>query len=272
MTIAVAVKTATAVVFGADSKLTTTGVAGINPDGTPNLVEQTYDNATKVAHDRNRYLMVMGAGQATIGDVAATDFVARVPFSLYPDANSQDAGIASIVDQMVNRKSHYWSQFKITPDQWLGPTLLLASPGPQEGAPRVWRVDLNGAGAQKQEILQNGGVWLEGAYWETYSLLYGYHPGVLVKIAEQLKVDSDQMAQTATQPQGWLRPIDKINYWSMPPQDAVDLTYFLATVQIQMDRFLPGPPRCGGPVDVMVMETSPYPAIHFMPGKELHHP
>jgi hypothetical protein len=47
------------------------------------------------------------------------------------------------------------------------------------------------------------------------------------------------------------RPIDKLNLWAMPVQDAIDMAVFLATVQVEMDRFLPGTPACGGPIDVM---------------------
>lgn len=51
-----------------------------------------------------------------------------------------------------------------------------------------------------------------------------------------------------------------------------ELAVFLATVQIQMDRFLPGTPACGGPIDVLVLQTVPTRAIISFPGKKLHHP
>ena len=41
-----------AVVFAADSKLTTAGLAGINEDGTVRWQDQTYDSATKIASPR----------------------------------------------------------------------------------------------------------------------------------------------------------------------------------------------------------------------------
>jgi hypothetical protein len=75
MTIAIAIRTASAVVFAADSKITTSGIAGYEEDGTPRWVEQTYDNATKVVHDRSRTLMAMAAGYSNIGQVTATDFI-----------------------------------------------------------------------------------------------------------------------------------------------------------------------------------------------------
>lgn len=69
-----------------------------------------------------------------------------------------------------------------------------------------------------------------------------------------------------------LRPITKLNLWAIPIQDAIDLAVFLATVQEEMERFLPGSPVCGGPIDVMVLKMAPAPEIVSFPGKRLHHP
>ena len=62
MTIAIAIRTGSAVVFAADSKLTTSGLLGFDQDGGPIWERQTYDNAVKVVHDRNQILMAMVAG------------------------------------------------------------------------------------------------------------------------------------------------------------------------------------------------------------------
>ena len=69
-----------------------------------------------------------------------------------------------------------------------------------------------------------------------------------------------------------LRPIEKINTSVMPVQDAIELAYFLASAQVQMDRFLPGDKACGGPIDVMVLKTAPSNEILWHPGKQVHHP
>jgi hypothetical protein len=69
-----------------------------------------------------------------------------------------------------------------------------------------------------------------------------------------------------------LRPIDKLNLWAIPIQDAIDLAVFLANVQVEMDRFLPGTPACGGPIDVMVLQTASGLSIQSFPGKKVHHP
>jgi len=51
------VKTGSGVVFAADGKTTTQGVVGLEQDGSPTWVEQTYDNATKVVADRTGTMM-----------------------------------------------------------------------------------------------------------------------------------------------------------------------------------------------------------------------
>ncbi len=58
----------------------------------------------------------------------------------------------------------------------------------------------------------------------------------------------------------------------MPTQDAMDLAVFLCNVQVQMDRILPGEAACGGPIDLMVLQLAPEPAIVPFYGKVLHHP
>lgn len=69
MTIEVAVRTNSAVVFAADSKLTTSGLVGLEQNGKPRFVQQSYDNAVKLGCDRNGLLMAMIAGQITLGDL-----------------------------------------------------------------------------------------------------------------------------------------------------------------------------------------------------------
>jgi len=53
MTVAVTVRTGSAVVFAADSKVTTSGITGRDENGDPRWVEQTYENATELCQVRN---------------------------------------------------------------------------------------------------------------------------------------------------------------------------------------------------------------------------
>ncbi len=104
MTIAVAIKTGSAVVFAADSKVTTQGIAGLGDDGTPNLVTQTYDNAYKIAHDRSRRLMAMVAGAANLGRVPAPDFISAFEWGTAQTIEEQDHQLQSLLTRMSQEK------------------------------------------------------------------------------------------------------------------------------------------------------------------------
>src|SRR5262249_47154492 len=101
--------------------------------------------------------------------------------------------------------------------------------------------------------------------------IYGYEPTVLMGITKQLGIEPEKVSE-ALNSLKVLRPVDKLSLWSIPIQDAVDLAVFLAKVQVEMDRFLPGQPACGGPIDVMVLRMVPERSILAFPGKTLRHP
>jgi len=271
MTIAVAVRTGSAVVFAADSKVTTSGIIGIEEDGSPRWVEQTYDNAVKVINDRSKTSMALIAGAANIGQEPAMDFIITRDLEPIGSTGDQEKEISALVDMMVRQKQDYWATTKVEPERWPGPTILLAVPSAQGKFPRVWRIDLKGAKAETAEILTRPGIYLEGSYNEVFGLLYGFHPEVLDGITDQLGLEKGKISEAITNLKV-LRPVDQLSLWSIPIQDAIDLAVFLAKVQVEMDRFLPGQPACGGPIDVMVLQTVPERAILSYPGKQLHHP
>lgn len=271
MTIAVAVKTSLAVVFAADSKVTTKGIVGLDGEGKLIWQEQTFDNATKVVHDRRAVLMAMIAGHANIGQVSATDFIATREFLHFDLQENQDEAINKLLGEMAEEKRSYWASTQAKADSWPGPTLLLAAPAAGQKTPRVWHASLQGESYTHQEILAEPGVRLEGSYDEVFHLLYGYNPSMLDAIRRYLQLGQDKMNE-ALDKMPVLRSIDKLNLYAMPLQDAIDFAVFLATVQVQMDRFLPGIPVCGGPIDVMVLQLTPEPKILAFPGKVIHHP
>lgn len=271
MTIAVTVRTGSAVVFAADSKVMTSGIVGRDENGDPRWVEQTYDNATKIVHDRSETIMAMIAGHSNIGQESAMDFFLSKDLHDLGVFGDQDQRLAKLIDSMVDQKKKFWEKIQVPQDEWRGPIILLAGPSTSGNSPRIWRIDLEGSGSQYSEILKEPGIYLEGSYNETFGLLYGYEPRVLDGLMKQLGIENDKFDQ-ALQNLKVLRPIEKLSLWSMPLQDAIELAVFLATVQIQMDRFLPGTPACGGPIDVMVLQTVPTRAILSFPGKKLHHP
>lgn len=271
MTIAVAIKTGSAVVFAADSKLTTRGIVGVEEDGSPRWQNQTYDHANKIVSDQTETLMAMVAGHANIGLVSTTDFLSTHSFTHFGDVASQDQAVQDLTNVMVQKKQEYWSTTQVEPEKWPGPVLLLSAPAPSGNTPRVWQILLNGKEAKISEILPDPGIRLEGSYNEVFCLLYGYDPTVLESVCSLLGVPMDK-ALEATKGLKVLRPIDKLNLWAMPVQDAIDLAVFIAQVQVQMDRYLPGEAVCGGPIDVMVLQMAPQAKIRSFPGKIVHHP
>jgi hypothetical protein len=121
------------------------------------------------------------------------------------------------------------------------------------------------------ELLSHPGVFLEGAFFEVFSLLYGYHPEVTSQVIKLNKRRYKSLEEDFEDP-SVLKPIRRLNVAAMPIQDAMDLAYFLAGVQIEMDRFLPGTPKCGGSVDLTVLLGTPFRDIKEFPGKLLVHP
>ena len=271
MTIAVTVRTGSAIVFAADSKVTTSGIVGRDEKGDPRWVEQTYDNANKIVHDRSQTVMAMVAGEANIGQESAMDFFLSKDLQELGTYGDQDQRLSALIDSMVEQKKKFWQNISVSPDEWRGPVILMAGPSTSGNSSRIWRIDLSGSGSQHSEILTDPGIYLEGSYNETFGLLYGYERSVLLSLMNELGIEMEKCGQ-ALQNLRVLRPIEKLSLWSMPLQDAIELAVFLATVQIQMDRFLPGTPACGGPIDVMVLQTVPTRAIISFPGKKLHHP
>jgi hypothetical protein len=271
MTIAIAIRTQTAVVFAADSKVTTAGIAGYDTQGAPQWLQQTYDNFTKVVYDRAKVFMAVVAGTAQLGEIAATDFIASRDEIRSGSLTEQDRQLMALVEAMATLRAQYWQQFKIDEDHWPSTIVILATASAVGNSPRVWRVEFQRTEPEVQEILQEPWVWMEGAPSNVFTLLYGYDHTMLEALQKELGVSETDFA-AAWQRVKILRPIDKLSLGSMPIQDAIELAVFMATTQVQMDRFLPGTPVCGGPIDVMVLRTAPYVEILPFPGKVLHHP
>lgn len=270
MTIAIAVRTSSALVFAADSKLTTNGLAGVDANGELRWVQQTYDNATKVVQNRAG-MMAMVAGDANVGRTAALDFIEMWDGDRCTTRATQSDSVASLFAGMVEEKRKFWSATTAPPSDWPGPTVMLGAADPEERVPRVWLANLSGEQHTATEVLTEPGILMEGAYLAAFNLMYGWHLEIASGLADALGISGDEMLDKITSSKA-LRPVDQINLNTMPIQDAIELAVFLCTVQVEMDRFLPGEPRCGGAIDVMVLRTVPIAEILSYPGKTLHHP
>jgi hypothetical protein len=268
MTVLIAVRTASAVVFAADSKLTTSSFAGFDTNGDPLFLPQTYDNAVKIWHDLNKTFMVALAGNVSVGERGVIDFLSQADGTFRDDAD-QDEYIFGQIVGLGSLRFDYWSRLRVPKDRWPSTALLIATTSPVTAQPRLWRISFEEDRCEADEILRGGGVWLDGSYEDIFCLLYGYKLDLLAHSRTELNLSAPAMQQAA---ESFTKPVNRINVVAMPIQDAMDLACFLAQVQIEMDRFLPGTARCGGPVDLMVLQGVPAREIKEFPGKVLRHP
>jgi hypothetical protein len=270
MTIAVAIKTGSAIIFAADSKVSTQGVAGYNEEGDIVWRPQTYDNAYKVARDQNRRIMAMVAGYGDIGRLTATDFIKRYHFPLPVDVDQVKQSVSDLGTAIQTELRTYWGELKVEESKWRAPSLWVASATSDGMASKVFEGVFAAPNYVFEERLEYPGIALDGSYREVRNLLYGVDWQIVRGVLKALNVTDDAFLEALRQSK-IARPVDKINFWTMPTQDAIELAVFVAKVQIQMDRFLPEEAACGGPVDVMVLELTPVPSIiEYI--KVLHYP
>jgi hypothetical protein len=110
MTIAVSIRTGTAAVFAADSKLTTRGLVGFDESGEPQFVNQTYDNATKIVADLGGFAIAMIAGSASLGEMSVMDYVAARHIQEGANDQQQEAAIREFAQKMADERVAYWME------------------------------------------------------------------------------------------------------------------------------------------------------------------
>lgn len=270
MTILVAVKTGTDLVIAADSKVTTSGIGGKDPSGNPILLEQTYDFGTKIAFSRGNFWTAAIAGQGSFGDVQILDIVGEYRSEGFGTRSEQDLDLTKLVGSMTEIRN---SKFITYPEgSWPFTELFIFSSDPEGRSVRAWDVIYGPSLSPPRvnEILQLSGVYFAGSYKEVFTLLYGYNSETTQEIAAALEIP--EVSINAALQDKFFPPIRKLNVLVMPLQDAIELANFLAKVQIQMERFLPGAARCGGPIDIAIVRGLPKHEVIWYPGKEIRHP
>src|SRR5262245_17473979 len=229
MTIAVSIITNTAVIFAADSKLTTRGLVGFDTAGEPQFVNQTYDNATKIAGNIRRDAMAVVAGGGAIGPVSGADYIASSEIRPSSDPQQQADLIREFAVAMAKLRVDFWKNLKVPLDRWPITAVMMAVASYDAKTPRVWHLLFGEEEPTVAEIKTS--VYLEGSYDGAYSLLYGYRSDVMDALARDLRVDDKPVGEEAVYKSlagaKVLRPIDKINTRVMPVQDAIDLAVFL---------------------------------------------
>jgi len=190
---------------------------------------------------------------------------------LHSPSSGQDNRVLEIANDMAAERVRFCEKTN-TPLEQLGDTTVLVAAPPNPGTvPRFWKIMLFRDRETVEEILQNPGVWIEGSAQDVFNLLYGFslpqQKETLTRLGIEESIIKEELNISLT-----TAARNRINFWAMPIQDAMDFAAFCANTQIQMDRFLPGLGNCGGPVDVMTLEMAPSRRIRSFPGKSLHHP
>lgn len=268
MTIIAAIKTGTDLVLAADSKVTTKGFGGI-VNGEAIWLDQTYDFCTKIAFSKHNCLTAAVAGQASFGDMHVLDIVREFDTIIYETREEQHSELMKLVNRINEFRSIKYREIGI-PDQNLPVTyLILAGADPEGRGVNAWQINFQSSIPEVMEILKTPSVFLAGSAENALTLLYNYNFGSVNEVAATLEMESKKMNGAFNE---LVPPISKINFSAMPIQDAMDMAAFLAKVQIQMDRFLPGIGKCGGPIDIAVVQGLPRNEVKWFPGKELRYP
>ncbi len=274
ITILAAVKTSTDLVLASDSKVSTLGIGGIDEHGNPIYLNQAYDYATKISFSPRNVWTVGLAGQASIGAIGISDIIQNMlpPDVLVFDSRTQqDEKLSDLVNFIANiRHSYYYETLTISPNLWSPTTLFIFSSDPEGRSVRGWRVEFVEDRFASTEILCNPSVYLEGSYKHAFSLLYGYSTDIINELSASLDCETDIIFQASNKIP--IKPINMINFGPMPLQDAIEFATFLVEVQIQMERFVPGNPVCGGPIDIAIIHGLPMHSVTWFPGKQIHHP
>ncbi|TCX49160.1 MULTISPECIES: hypothetical protein [unclassified Dehalobacter] len=268
MTIIAAIKTGTDLVLAADSKVTTKGFGGI-VDGQSIWLDQTYDYCTKIAFSLHNCFTAAVAGQASFGDIQTLDIIKEFDAVIPETREAQHNELMKLVNKINELRSLKYHEIGI-PEQYLPVTyLILGGSDPEGRGVNAWHITFQSNTPTVMEILKTPTVFLAGAADNALTLLYNYSFGSVNEVAATLEMESKQMNEAFN---NLVSPINKINFSAMPIQDAMDMAAFLAKVQIQMDRFLPGIGSCGGPIDIAVVHGLPRNEVRWFPGKELHYP
>ncbi|MBI3636363.1 MAG: hypothetical protein HY216_09140, partial [Candidatus Rokubacteria bacterium] len=113
MTIAIAVRTSTAAVFAADSKLTTQVFVGRDADGQPQFLPQTYDNATKIVQDSSGHAVALFAGEASLGKLTFMDYVESSAVPISDKLPEQEALIQGFAGGIADLRAAYYRGIQV---------------------------------------------------------------------------------------------------------------------------------------------------------------
>lgn len=269
MTIIAAVKTGTDLIVAADSKITTSGWVGKDHTGKPIWQEQTYDYGTKIAFSQGNFWTTAIAGQGSFGEHQISDIVSQYTSVFFTSRSDQEIDLNKLVNKLKSIRNTAYQEYQMPKESWPYTNILFFSSDPEGRGVRAWSVDLISEESRVKEILPYPRVYLAGSCEHSLTLLYNYNYNALKEVAATLELPINNLETALIEK--YLPPVERLNYSVMPMQDAIDFTTFLVKVQINMERFKPGTPKCGGAIDIAVVRGLPKHEIFWFPGKELKH-
>ncbi len=246
MTIAVCITVPEGMVFAADSRQTFTNSRGdvrVSSDNArklfqlgPNILALTFGWAFLLGRNTNSHVndfkAALGAEALPVEEVASR--LGQHFAQLY------DRHIAENADQAVSENTYALA-------------FLVGGYDPGGKAGKLFEVYIpKGEYYRRLDTDESPGAVWRGQSGAISRLLKGSDPGLaeLEGVSDELKKQIDEGVL------GY-----KINYWTMPMQDAVDLSLFLVDTVIQMQRFADGTYQhpgesvtCGGSIDLAVLE------------------
>ncbi|MGE5391152.1 MAG: hypothetical protein ACM3PE_08845 [Deltaproteobacteria bacterium] len=274
MTIFAVVKTNTDLILASDSKVSTMGIGGLDENGKLIYFNQAYDYATKICFSPKNVWTVGVIGQSSIGNLGISDIIHNLLPSdtlVFSNRAEQDEKLNKLISFIADiRHSYYYDKLSLAPQYWSSTKLLVFSSDPEDRGVRGWQISFVEDRFDQTDILPVPGVWIEGSSKHAFSLLYGYSFDVIDEISATLDCEKETIYETVNNK--LIKPINMINFGPMPLQDAIEFATFLVEAQIQMERFVPGNPVCGGPVDIAIMHGLPTNSVTWFPGKQIHHP
>lgn len=266
MTIISIVRTGRDLIVAADSKITTLGIGGINKSGEIEWLEQTYDYGTKISFSRNNHWAVAVSGQVSFGSTQINDIIEQYNSDISNTRMEQDLDLKILVDKIKDERISAYKDYGSS-DRWPLTNVLFFSSDPEGRGVRYWSATyLTEEPIFSEQFLD---VFFGGSYDNVLTLLYNYNFTATDEVSAALDLPISEIREAFSKT---VSPLKRLNVGVMPIQDAIDFAVFLTKVQIQMDRFLPGTPKCGGPIDVAVIHGLPKHKITWFPGKEIKHP
>ena len=262
MSIVICIKVGEGMVLAADSVTT---IQAVSPEGDVGIVN-TYEYARKLSHIGDLPIGALTWGVELIGnrniESLLSEYEDRMLRSKYYEETQEGTKkikpyklekiVEEIFDFMKKRYDEAYGPIQQERKPVIG--MLVAGYSHNEFFPEEYRFVFPSSEAPERIRPDKDGKPVYGAAWHGQTgailrLYKGYDPqlrqilikkGIDNKIIEELPNDLVKLE--------W-----PIIYDGMPLQDAIDLAEYLIKVVIGRFRFLPGPPTCGGNIDIAVI-------------------